>query len=33
MIKYFDNPNKKEKIEIVNELYHEDFVNFDYEKI
>jgi len=32
-IKYFDGPNKKEKIEIVNELYHEDFVNFDYEKI
>jgi len=32
-IKYFDGPNKKEKIEIVNELYHEDFVNFGYEKI
>lgn len=32
-IKYFDGPNKKEKIEIVNELYHEDFVNFNYEKI
>lgn len=29
--KYYDGPNKRRKIEIVNELYSEDFKNFGYE--